>query len=168
MNLLLPLLLPVMTAQAADVEPERAPFTEMSGGSFLGNLFGFEALVERGVPVGASFFSVQPSLAVGINPGGNVEAAPGLALGRRRFVPAGGERVRATFLGVYGGTITEFERGDTYQYAVGGVRASIGHREDLDGIDFGILLGYGQQLSGPWWDYSGVRGGLEVRWVWGA
>ncbi len=142
-------------------------YTTHAIGGMNGALNGVTYVFERGSAGHGRHFATQYGSAVGINFDGNVVLLPSIALGARTF-SGQSNNSKTRFVGGYAATEVELEpEWGTYLYLLGGAKASWGYRRDGIGMDVGLTLAWGQQVAGPWWDYSGLRGGIEVNWVWG-
>ncbi len=174
--MLLTLLLTATTAALA--QDSTALTQDMSGvsntsytthalGGMNGTLNGITYVFERGSSGQGRHFATQYGTAAGINFDGNFVVLPSIALGSRTFSGQSNDS-RTRFVGGYAAVQVELEpEWGTYLYLLAGTKASWGYRNDGGGMDVGLTLAWGQQVAGPWWNYSGIRGGLEVTWVWG-
>lgn len=103
----------------------------------------------------------------GYNSDRNGVAMTGVSLGWRGMF--GSARVKPiVFLGAFSSFEHEFEGDRSYQYALGGGRASAGvsffvNRRFSIGGELGGTAGYRYQLSGPFADYSGFASSFEGR-----
>jgi hypothetical protein len=112
------------------------------------------------------YFGLLLETGGGRNQDSNGVALTSVALGYRAFLLRGPVKP-SFFIGGYAAYEREFEGNSGYDYLLSGVRAAGGVRFFATdrfsvGFEIGTVLGYRQQVSGPY-DYSGFSSGLDGR-----
>lgn len=163
-------LLAAAMPSAAWAQSEPAPFLfAFAPGAGLGEFSGPSAVGELAIHVAGDggYLAVQLNGGGGWNGDGNGVAEFGVAAGYRGYFLPGPFKL-TLFAGGYLGREQEFEGDEEYGYRLAGGRASFGFarffgRRFSIGAELCATVLYREQLSGPYWDYSGAGGQVDGR-----